>query len=81
MVLTRTFYNPIYIVLLWYECKVLHSFSFERVVRAFKLISGPALSLFLLFVGIASAEPETIFPLFPKIRNLFDNSSSWETDI
>ena len=51
-------------VLLWYECKELHSFNFQRVVRDFELINRPTLSLFLLFVGIATAEPETISPLF-----------------
>ena len=64
MLLIRTFYNLIYIVLLWYEYKELHSFNFQRVVRAFELINGPALSLFLLFVGTATAEPGTISPLF-----------------
>ena len=64
MLLIRTFYNLIYMVLLWCECKELHSFSFQRVVRAFELINGPALSLLLLFVGITTAEPDTISPLF-----------------
>ena len=64
MLLIRTLYDLIYMVLLWYECKELHSFSFQRVVRAFELINGPTLSLFLLFISIATAEPETISPLF-----------------
>lgn len=64
MVLTHTFYNLIYMVLLWYECKELHSFGFQRVVHAFELINGPALPLFLLFVGIATAAFATLSPLF-----------------
>ena len=49
---------------LWYECKELHSFSFPRIVHASKLIVGPAHPLFLLFVGIATAESAILSPLF-----------------
>ena len=64
-----TFYNLIYMVLLWYECKELHSFSFQRVIRAFELINESTLSLFLLFVGIATV------PLLFKLSNKLCNVS------